>query len=55
MCCVLTKFNVMYPLNDNICNILETPFSRWKDDDKRDVLICGRPTESLAISAKKKK
>lgn len=43
----------MYPLNDIICNILRTSFSRWKDDDKRDVLICGRPTESLAISAKK--
>lgn len=43
----------MYPVNDIVCNLLQTPFNRWKDDDKRDVLFCGRPTEALAITAKK--
>lgn len=39
----------MNPMNDVICNLLETPFSRWKDDDRRDVLSCGTPVPVLNI------
>lgn len=37
----------MYPENDVVCNLLETPFSRWKDEDKKDLLTSGRPTVPL--------
>ena len=43
----------MYPLNDIVCSLLQTPFSRWTEDDKRDVLIAGKPMPDLDISAKK--
>lgn len=43
----------MYPLHDIICSLLETPFNRRKNDDRQDVLMCGRPMDSLTISAKK--
>ena len=43
----------MNPVNDVICNLLETPFSRWGNEDKRDVIMEGRPTGTLPISAKK--
>lgn len=37
----------MYPENDKVCNLLETPFPRWKDEDKKDLLTSGRPTVPL--------
>lgn len=43
----------MNPINDIICSLIETPFSRWKEEDKRDILRTGRPTFDLSISAKK--
>lgn len=43
----------MNPINDIVCNLLETPFSRWTDEDKRDVLLHGRPTGILNIDFKK--
>mgnify|MGYP000368457028 CR=1 FL=1 len=43
----------MNPVYDVVCVLLETPFSRWKDEDKKEVLNCGLPTESLQICGKK--
>lgn len=44
----------MNPINDIVCNLLETPFNRWCDDDKRDVFEHqGRPTPVLKISVRK--
>lgn len=43
----------MFPANDIVCNLLQTPFNRWKEADKRDVLNHGRPKDSLEIVAKK--
>ena len=45
----------MNPINDIVCNLLETPFSRWtdEDEDKRDVLLHGLPTGILNIDFKK--
>lgn len=43
----------MNPVNDIVCNLLETPFRRWTDEDKRDVLLQGRPTMILNIDLKK--
>lgn len=45
----------MNPVSDTVCALLETPFSRWKDEDKKDILTTGRPTTALSISVKKKK
>lgn len=44
----------MYPTND-ICNLLQTPFNQWNNEDKKDVFHLGRPTDSLAIVDKKEK
>lgn len=43
----------MNPVYDIVCVLLETSFSRWKDEDKKEVLNCGRPTESLQICGTK--
>jgi hypothetical protein len=43
----------MNPINEIVCNLLETPFNRWTDEDKRDVLLHGRPTGILNIDFKK--
>lgn len=45
--------NSFGPVSDIVCSLLETPFSRWKDEDKKDLLITGRPTSVLTLSAKK--
>lgn len=45
----------MNPVSDTVCALLETPFSRWKDEDKKDILTTGRPTTALSISVKKEK
>lgn len=50
---ILRNLYIMYPLNDSVCNLLETPFNRWKDEDKKDLLNFERPTGSLTICAKK--
>lgn len=43
----------MNPIYDIICTILQTPFSRWRDEDKRDVLLQGRPAVVLKFCVKK--
>lgn len=43
----------MFPINDVVCNLLETPFNRWKDEDKKGLLIIGRPIKSLKLCIKK--
>ena len=43
----------MYSVNDIVCNLIQTPFSRLKDDDKRDVLNWGQPTDIIDISRKR--
>lgn len=43
----------MNPVYDVVCVLLETPFSRWKDEDRKELLNCGRPTESLQICGRK--
>lgn len=43
----------MNPINDIVCSLLETPFHRWKDEDKKDILNEGRPTVDLKISTRK--
>lgn len=43
----------MNPINDLVCNLLETPFRRWTEEDKRDVLLQGRPTSVINIGVKK--
>ena len=44
----------MYPVNDIVCNLIQTQFSRWKDYDKRDVLYWGGPL-ILSIYQEKEK
>lgn len=43
----------MNPINDVVCNLIQTPFSHWKDDDKKDLLQCGRPTHLLSVQVRK--
>ncbi|KAJ8977129.1 hypothetical protein NQ317_011665 [Molorchus minor] len=43
----------MNPATDIVCNLLERPFYRWKDEDKKKVLLQGRPTAVLSIFARK--
>ena len=45
----------MNPENDVVCSLLETPFSRWREEDKRDLLVYNRPTPHLSLSIKNKK
>lgn len=45
----------MNPENDVVCNLLETPFSRWREEDKRDLLVFNRPTPRLSVSVRKQK
>lgn len=47
--------NSFGPVSGIVCGLLEAPFSRWKDVDKRDLLITGRPTTVLTLGAKKDK
>lgn len=45
----------MNPLNDLVCNLLETPFSRWCAEDKQDILKYRRTTSHINITMKKVK
>ncbi|KAJ4441871.1 hypothetical protein ANN_11731 [Periplaneta americana] len=45
----------MNPLNDLVCNLLETPFSRWCAEDKQDILKYRRTTSHINITTKKVK
>ena len=47
------KMNTNYPINDVVCNLLQTRFSQWKDDDQKDLLEYGRPTISLIVDVRK--
>ncbi|KAJ8980089.1 hypothetical protein NQ317_017106 [Molorchus minor] len=40
----------MNPLHDPICVLLETPFSRWNEDDKKDFLSCEKPMPLLNVN-----
>lgn len=40
----------MFPIYDTVCVLLEIPFSRWNDDDKRDFLNSAKSTPSLNIN-----
>lgn len=44
----------MFPTYDSVCVLLETPFSRWKVEDKKDFLNCERPMPSLDVETKGK-
>ena len=43
----------MEPRYDPVCLLLETPFVRWKEDDKRQLLKEDRPIPKLSIHKKK--
>ena len=40
----------MNPINDIVCSLFETPFSRWKDDDKRNVFTIGQSISPLNLN-----
>jgi hypothetical protein len=37
----------MFPIQDPVCVLLQTPFRRWSDNDKKDFLTCERPMPLL--------
>ncbi|KAH0809750.1 hypothetical protein GEV33_013041 [Tenebrio molitor] len=37
----------MFPMQDPVCVLLQTPFRRWSDNDKKDFLSCERPMPLL--------
>lgn len=39
----------MNPVNDLVCSLLQTPFSCWSDEDKKDLLVFNRPTPHLSV------
>ncbi|KAH0812134.1 hypothetical protein GEV33_010657 [Tenebrio molitor] len=46
----------MFPLQDPVCVLLQTPFRSWSDNDKKDILTCERPMPLLkAVEDKKVK
>lgn len=45
----------MQPEKDIVCMVLETPFSTWKEADKRDVIFTNRPIPELTASTFSKK
>lgn len=45
----------MDPVHDIICSLLETPFSRLRENDRREIMIKGRPMPPLNILKSDKK
>jgi len=45
----------MNPVIDEVVMLLETPFRRWKSDNKKDLLKVGRPIPILSVLTPDKK
>jgi len=45
----------MKPVTDEVFILLETPFRRWKSNNKNDLLKVGRPIPALSVLTPDKK